>query len=69
MHIVTGAREEHNSAIRLAFKTTNNKTEYEALLAKLGVAESLGADKMEVGVNSQVVFNLGRGVSPQRARS
>ncbi|KAF5463927.1 hypothetical protein F2P56_014050 [Juglans regia] len=49
--------EEHNYAIKLGFKTTNNKAEYEALLARMIVARSLGATEVEVRANSQVVVS------------
>lgn len=39
---------EHKYAIKLAFKTTNNKVEYEALLVELKVTKWLGAMKVEV---------------------
>lgn len=57
VHITTDFREEHNNAIKLAFKTTNNKTKYEALLAGLLEVEMLGATKVEVRVDSHLVFN------------
>lgn len=38
VHIVIDAGEEHNYAIRLAFKTTNNKAKYEAPLTELAIA-------------------------------
>lgn len=40
----------------LAFKVTNNEAEYEALLAGLTIAISLGATKVEVKADSQVVI-------------
>lgn len=57
MHIVTEAREKHNYTIKLAFKTTNNESEYEALLTGLEVAKLLGGNEIEVKVDSQVVVN------------
>lgn len=57
VHITTKFREEHNYVIKLTFKIMNNEVEYEALLAKLLVAKSLGATKVEVRVDSQVVVN------------
>lgn len=43
--------------IKLAFETTNNEAEYEALLVGLEVAELLGAIEVEVKADSQVVVN------------
>lgn len=37
--------DEHNYTIRLAFKTTNNEVEYEALLVGLAVIKSLATKK------------------------
>ena len=37
--------------------TTNNQTEYEALLAGLRVCIALGADEIEIFSDSQVVVN------------
>ncbi|XP_041011395.1 uncharacterized protein LOC121255185 [Juglans microcarpa x Juglans regia] len=53
VHITTDLGKEHNYAIKLAFKTTNNEAEYEALPAELLVAEKLGATEIEVKVKSQ----------------
>ncbi|XP_041027059.1 uncharacterized protein LOC121267276 [Juglans microcarpa x Juglans regia] len=52
VHIVTSEGEEYNYAIKLAFKTTNNEAEYEALLSGLAVARSLGATEIEVRADS-----------------
>lgn len=38
VHIVTGKGEEHDYAINLLSKTTNNETEYEALFFGLMIA-------------------------------
>lgn len=42
---------------KLLFKMTNNEAEYEALIARLSIARALGATKVEIKVNSQVVVN------------
>ena len=42
-------------AIRLQYTTTNNEAEYEALLARLKIAKTLGATKLDVHSNSQLV--------------
>lgn len=57
VHITLDYGKERHYAIRLAFKMTNSKVEYETLLAKLSVAEALGAVEVEVRTDSQVVIN------------
>lgn len=47
MHIVTEHKEKHNYVVKLAFKATKNKAEYEALLAKMSVARLLGAKEIK----------------------
>ncbi len=42
-------------AIRLEYATTNNEAEYEALLARLKMAKTLGATELDVHNNSQLV--------------
>ncbi|KAI9187212.1 hypothetical protein LWI28_025579 [Acer negundo] len=42
---------------RFKFRATNNKAEYEALLAGMRVAEALGADFLLVKSDSQLVVN------------
>lgn len=46
MNIITEDGEEHNYTIKLAFKTTNNEAEYEALLAGLEVTNLMGASEI-----------------------
>lgn len=57
VHITTNSREEHHYAIKLAFKTTNNETEYKTLLTELSGVEALRVAGIEVKANSQVVVN------------
>ena len=42
-------------AIRLQYTTTNNEVEYEALLAGLKMAKTLGATELDVHSDSQLV--------------
>ncbi|KAK0583481.1 hypothetical protein LWI29_037424 [Acer saccharum] len=42
-------------ALRFDFKATNNQAEYEALIAGLKVCTVLGADKVEIFSDSQVL--------------
>lgn len=57
MHIVTEIGKEHDYAIKLAFKMTNNESEYEALLVGMSMARLLGATEVEMKENSQVVVS------------
>jgi len=41
--------------IRLDFPTTNNKAEYEALVARLDLAKAVGVENMVVYCDSQVI--------------
>ncbi|XP_075640429.1 uncharacterized protein LOC142612199 [Castanea sativa] len=50
-----GIKLEHS--FRLGFKASNNKAEYEALLAGLRVVLDLGAKEVEVYLDSQLVVN------------
>ncbi|KAK0579512.1 hypothetical protein LWI29_027288 [Acer saccharum] len=44
-------------ALCFDFKATNNQAEYEALIARLKVCTVLGADEVEIFIDSQVVVN------------
>ncbi|XP_077222186.1 uncharacterized protein LOC143856029 [Tasmannia lanceolata] len=44
-------------ALRLDFKASNNEAEYEALIAGLSLAAELGAEKLKVYSDSQLVVN------------
>lgn len=48
-------------AIKLAFGTTNNVAEYEAVLARLGMAKELGIKNLEIRSDSQVVLGHTQG--------
>lgn len=61
MHIISNEGREHNYAIQLDLKTTNNEVEYEALLAGLTLAKSLGVEEIEARADFQVVVNQVRG--------
>lgn len=52
VHIVSDEGVEYDYAIRMAFKTSNNEVEYEALLARLIVATSLGAEEIKASADS-----------------
>ena len=49
----TGERIEQ--AVRLGFSATNNKSEYEAMVARLELALAMGADNLSVQSDSQLV--------------
>lgn len=44
-------------ALRFNFRTSNNKVEYEALLAELCVAKGLGANCIQIYSDSQLIVN------------
>lgn len=44
-------------SLRLSFQASNNEVEYEALLANLQVAKTLGATEVEVYLDSSLVVN------------
>ncbi|KAK0585465.1 hypothetical protein LWI29_028950 [Acer saccharum] len=55
--ITTPEGDAVECAMRFDFKATNNQAEYEVLLAGLRVCIALGADKLEIYSDSQVVVN------------
>ncbi|GJU98191.1 reverse transcriptase domain-containing protein [Tanacetum coccineum] len=48
---------EYTTTLRFQFETTNNKAEYEALIAELRIAEKMGIKNLEVNVDSKLVAN------------
>lgn len=44
-------------AMRLGFKVMNNEAEYRAVLARLAIIETSGANKVEMKVDSLVVVD------------
>ncbi|GAV59451.1 RVT_3 domain-containing protein [Cephalotus follicularis] len=48
-------------ALRFGFKTTNNETEWEALIARLTIAKHLEIQKLQASSDSQVVVGLASG--------
>ncbi|GJU98193.1 reverse transcriptase domain-containing protein [Tanacetum coccineum] len=48
---------EFTYSLRFQFETTNNKAEYEALIAGLRIAEKMGVKNLEVNVDSKLVAN------------
>ncbi|GJV47659.1 reverse transcriptase domain-containing protein [Tanacetum coccineum] len=53
---------EFTYALRFQFETTNNKAEYEALIAAFRIAEKMGVKNLEVNVDSKLVANQQTGV-------
>ncbi|XP_030495089.1 uncharacterized protein LOC115710876 [Cannabis sativa] len=51
------AEASANAALRFEFPASNNKAEYEALIAGLKLARSVGATRVEVFSDSQLVVN------------
>ncbi|GJT80846.1 reverse transcriptase domain-containing protein [Tanacetum coccineum] len=48
---------EFTYALRFLFEATNNKAEYEALIAGLRIAEKIGVQNLQVNVDSKLVAN------------
>ena len=48
-------REACSYTLRFDFPTTNNKTEYETLIARLQLASKLGAQQIQVNSDTQLV--------------
>ena len=53
--IQTPEADKIECMIKLDFPTTNNKAEYEALVAGLDLAKAVGAENMIIHCNSQVI--------------
>jgi ribonuclease HI len=49
--------ESFRYAIKMGFVTTNNEAEYDTVLAVLSIARKMGAKKVEVRSDSQVVVS------------
>lgn len=61
MHIITDEGKKHNYTIKLAFMTTNNEVEYEALFFIMTIAKTLGVKKVEIRAKSLVVVSQVQG--------
>ncbi|XP_076915730.1 uncharacterized protein LOC143575173 [Bidens hawaiensis] len=57
LRIINPEGQDFTFAIRLEFKSTNNKAEYEALLTGLRIAKKLGAKHSKAHVDSMMVAN------------
>lgn len=57
--MLEGLWVEHS--FRLGFKASNNEVEYEALLARLRAVFNLGAQEVEIYLDSQLVVNQVQG--------
>ena len=55
--LVTPEHTEISFALRFGFKASNNKAEYEALLAGLRLTKEMGAEKLEIFSDSQLIVN------------
>lgn len=53
--LIGPSQEEHTYALRLKFESTNNEAEYEALLAGLRIARTMGVERIDVRVDSKLV--------------
>ncbi|KAK3193384.1 hypothetical protein Dsin_024694 [Dipteronia sinensis] len=57
MVVTTPEGDAVECAMRFDFRAINNQAEYEVLLASLRVCVALGADKVEIFSDSQMVIN------------
>ncbi|GJR19907.1 reverse transcriptase domain-containing protein [Tanacetum coccineum] len=55
------AGKEYTYALRFEFETTNNEAEYEALLARLCIAQEIEITKVAIFLDSQLVVNQIKG--------
>ena len=62
LRLISPDKQEYTYAIRLDFKSTNNETEYEALLAGLRIADKLGARNLDAHVDSMLVAGQINGI-------
>lgn len=53
--------EKYTYALRFDFKCSNNESEYEALIAGLKIAKSMGVDNIDVYGDSMLIANKVRG--------
>ena len=56
--LVTPKNTELSFALRFEFQASNNKAEYEALLARLRWAKEIGVETLEIYSDSQLIVNL-----------
>ena len=61
IYLVSPEGECMARAIRCEFETTNNEAEYEALIAGLQIASSIGIRKITVRLDSQLIVNQVKG--------
>nr|GEU48611.1 reverse transcriptase domain-containing protein [Tanacetum cinerariifolium] len=59
--LIDPACKEYTYALRFEFETTNNKAEYEALLARLRIAQEMEITKVAIFLDSQLVVNQIKG--------
>ncbi|XP_040996080.1 uncharacterized protein LOC121242255 [Juglans microcarpa x Juglans regia] len=57
IYIIGETGHEHYYMATLAFKTTNNELEYEALIARLTITKTLGANEVEAKFDSHIVMS------------
>ena len=55
LQLTSPTRERIEQAVRLGFSATNNKSEYEAMVAGLELALAMGVDNLSVQSDSQLV--------------
>lgn len=57
IYLKTPTRELIEQSFQLGFKASNNEAEYETMVARLRLAKSLGASRVKVTSDSQLVVN------------
>ena len=55
--LVSPEHTEISFALRFGFKASNNEVEYEVLLPSLRLAKEMGAEKLEIFSDSQLIGN------------
>ena len=55
LQLISPTEERIEQAVRLCFSATNNKSEYEAMIAGLKLAIAMGADSLSIQSDSQLV--------------
>ncbi|GJT36872.1 reverse transcriptase domain-containing protein [Tanacetum coccineum] len=64
--LITPGGKEYTYALRFEFETTNNKAEYEALLAGLRIAKKMEIKSLAIFADSQLMVNQIKGLFEAR---
>ena len=55
LQLKSSTREKIEQAVHLGFNTSNNESEYEAILAGIELAAIVSTDRLLIRINSQLV--------------